>query len=170
MKKRVLPSIDRLREVLAYDPITGVLVWAARTSRKVRIGSQAGSTTNKGYRAIRIDGMLIQAHRIAWALHYGRWPEDQIDHRDGDRQNNRIANLRECLGGQNQQNMKRRSDNASGVQGVALHAQTGKWRAYITVDGKRRHLGLFSTVEEASKAHSAAKRQLHSFNPEVPAR
>ena len=159
-------SAIRLKELVSYSPDSGVFTWIA-IRQGVKRGSVAGSVTNKGYVAIRVDGNLFMAHRLAWLYVHDRWPRDQIDHINGKRSDNRIANLRECLSAENQQNMKRRSDNSSGLTNVCWHSQAGKWRSYITVGGVQRSLGLYTDRADAYRAFERAKRELHSFNPRV---
>ena len=95
------------------------------------------------------------AHRIAWALHYGEWPNKSLDHIDGDRTNNRINNLREANSSQNTINSKVRSDNTTGARGVGKN-QYG-WVAQIQSDGKRHYLGFFKTKAEAVAARAEAE-------------
>jgi hypothetical protein len=75
-----------------------------------------------------------------------------VDHKDGDKLNNNLSNLRWATVIENARNSKIRSDNTSGVKGVSYHAKTKKWQARITIDGKDYHLGYYSTIEEAKQA------------------
>jgi hypothetical protein len=162
--QRQLP-VDRVRDALDYDHVTGQFVWK-NTSHNSRVmaGENAGHTCPRhGYVFIGIDRVVYRAHRLAWAHFYGEWPANQIDHINGDRQDNRIANLREATNAQNAQNMGIKKSNTSGVPGVSWHDRAGKWSAQITIGGKKRHLGLFECRETAHEVYLTAKSKLHPF-------
>ena len=154
---------ERLREVLDYNRDTGVFVWAVPTNPRIKVGDVAGCVPERGYRLVRIDRHPYRAHRLAWLYVYGEWPAVQIDHINGDRADNRLANLREATGAENMQNQRRpQSNNQSGFLGV--RPSGGRWRAAIMVGGRKRYLGCFGTPEKASEAYVAAKRELHPFS------
>lgn len=163
-------SIDRLREVLAYDPSTGLFRWtvgAGRGGRK-RPGAVAGNPDSSGHIQIGIDGRRYLAHRLAWLWVYGEWPIHQVDHLNGMRTDNRIANLRQLTNQQNAQNSTcLRRSNTSGFPGVSARGR--RWSAQIMVDRRIHRLGCFATPEEAHEAYLAAKRRLHPFWNEVVA-
>lgn len=162
MRPKPTLTADRVREVLDYNPETGVFRWKVRLGQRCRVGNEAGSFSAEGYRQIKIDGRLHLAHRLAWLHTYGVWPRVDLDHRNEIKYDNRIANLREATKAQNTQNRSRaRSDNQNGFMGVSR--VTGGWRALIDVNGQRHNLGLFGTPEEAHAAYLAAKRELHPF-------
>lgn len=153
-------TVEFVRSILDYDPDTGMLRWRVNRGQRARSGSIAGSKHSSGYRYISINYCSYKAHRIAWLMAYGRWPTKQIDHINGIRSDNRIANLREATSGENLQNQKlEKISNKIGILGV--HISRGKYRAQIQVNGKVRHLGMFETAEEASAAYRASKRVLH---------
>lgn len=155
-------TAERVRELLDYDPATGVLRWRVTYSSHARAGRVAGCVADGGYRFIRIDRTLYKAHRLAWLLTYGHWPPDGVDHRNGDTSDNRLLNLREATQAENTQNvLGARSDNSNGYRGVSRNHE--RWMAAIIVNGKRRYLGTFDTPEEAHAAYLAAKRELHPF-------
>lgn len=152
---------DRLKELVSYNPDTGVFTRKIRTSNRINLGSTAGHIRKDGYVGIKIDGRAEKCHRLAWLYVYGCWPENEIDHINGDPSDNRIANLRDISHAHNTQNTRKpRSDNTSGFLGV--HAWNGGFVASINVDKKRIKLGTFSTAEEAHAAYVEAKRRLHS--------
>jgi hypothetical protein len=154
-------TAGRLREVLSYDPETGVFVWRERLSTRTRVGDVAGCPCKtNGYVLIRIDGRGYYAHRLAWLYMHGSFPPDEIDHRDGDRANNKLDNLRACSHAQNQKNRPRQR-NKSGFKGVRLERRTGKWFAAIASNGKQTHLGTYHTPEAAHAAYCAAAANLH---------
>lgn len=153
MAKVDLLTADRARELLTYDPETGVFTWRIRRGR-ILAGSVAGRITESGYVTICIDGVTHLAHRLAWLIHKGIWPKRQVDHRDTDRGNNQIANLRQATGTQNQGNRRIGSNNTSGAKGVNWNKKSGKWRAVIGTD----HVGLFHKFEDAVAARRAAEK------------
>ncbi len=152
----------RLRELLSYDPDTGLFRWKVQTSKRVKVGDIAGTLVKIGYISISIDADMIRAHRLAWLYVHGSWPTGDIDHIDGNRANNRWSNLRDVTRSMNAQNLKRaHADNAaSGLLGV--YRDKKKWAASLTVNGKRHRLGNFTTPEEAHAAYLKAKRELHT--------
>jgi hypothetical protein len=131
--------------------------------------SVAGGLSTCGYRRINIDRRLYQAHRLAWLYVHGRWPIVELDHINGVRDDNRLANLREATRAQNNQNLSQRSDNKSGHVGASFHKQTRRWKAQIQVGGQTRHLGLYATPEAAHDAYLAAKAEMHTFQPALRA-
>lgn len=159
---------SRLKELLHYCPDTGVFTWQ-RARQGVRVGCVAGGIGGEGYRSIRVDGRNYLAHRLAWLYVYGEWPKDQIDHINGVKDDNRIANLREATNAENNQNLAMRSSNKSGFVGVHWHSRDRKWHANIRINMKRKFLGRFNTPESAHAAYLAAKAELHTFNPTVRA-
>ena len=134
--------VERILEVLDYNPENGKLTWLVSTSKRIRVGDSAGSFRPSGYIDIKIDGILYKAHRIIWLWMTGEWPKHQIDHVDGTKTNNRWSNLREATQSQNQQNAKRRSDNKSGFKGVHWNKRAGKWHAKIKISGKVNVMGI----------------------------
>ncbi len=153
-------SADRLRELLSYDRDTGVFEWIRPTNARIKAGAQPACTDTGGYVVIRIDGELHRAHRLAWLYVHGSFPSGPIDHRNGDRADNRIANIRAASGEVNAQNRRvARNDNKLGILGVCK--SRGKFLATITAFGRRHHLGYFPTAELASASYLSAKRRLH---------
>ena len=153
-------SAEKLRELFSYDPATGAFTRLVRSAHCVKVGDIAGCKTSTGYSQISISCRSYFAHRLAWLHVHGRWPECFIDHIDGNRYNNAIANLREASRSVNQQNLKEAmTRNASGLLGVSRHGK--KWAAKITIDGKCRYLGCYKTAELAHAAYLDAKRLLH---------
>ena len=158
-------TADRLRELLHYDADTGVFRWAASRGRKHCGGDIAGSPCGKGYLQIRVDRRLYKAHRLAWLHVNGSWPTRQIDHIDGNKSNNAIANLREANHSQNGQNKRTvRPDSKSGMLGAYWSAEKSCWYSKIGVMGKYLYLGRFDSPEEAHAAYMKAKAELHPFH------
>lgn len=155
----------RLRELLSYDPETGIFRWLKAAPRRQRqVGTVAGGL-KYGYVSICIDYRHYPAHRLAWLYVHGRWPNGEVDHINRRRADNRIANLREATRKDNSRNGSLRQ-NSSGAIGVSWDAQTERWRAHITVDGKMLHLGRFDSIAEAVAARqSAAAEHFGAFAP-----
>ena len=151
-------TAEQIRETLTYDPLSGSLRWLV-TRGAARYGAVAGTLRPDGYRQIKIDGRTYKAHRLAWLHAHGVWPDDEIDHVNGDRADNRIANLRKATWIENQWNARRRVDNTSGFKGVSWHKENTRWRADIRVNGKAMGLGYHDTPEEAHAAYVAAARE-----------
>jgi hypothetical protein len=149
-------TANKVRSLLSYDPETGVFHWLKR-AQNVFVGDVAGSCTRQdGYRWITIDNLAYVAHRLAWLHVTGKWPTNQLDHINGVRDDNRIANLREATATQNRRNNR-------DVKGFQQNAH-GRFRARIWVNGKILHLGMFATETEARQAYrEAAKKYFGKF-------
>lgn len=159
---------ERLKELLDYDSETGVFTNKVNRGR-VRVGDVAGATQAIGYVIIGVDGTRYYAHRLAWLYVHGKWPVDLIDHKDGDKANNRIGNLREASDAQNSENIgKARANNISRLLGVSRHVE-GLYFSRISVNKQKRHLGYFKTAEEAHSAYLKAKSELHKFSNRIKA-
>lgn len=158
-------TVTRMKELLDYEPNTGIFRWRVRrgTRNVIQPGDIAGRVSAAGYIRIGIDGVKYMAHRLAWLYVHGAL-EPEIDHKDTIRHHNWIENLRPATRALNCQNQRRANrDSKSGLLGVIPHAASGKWRAQIKIDGKQSHLGYFKTPEEAHAAYLAAKVVLHPF-------
>jgi hypothetical protein len=154
-------SAERLRELLDYDPETGVFTWRGRPGNGVRAGAVAGRVLSTGYRSIKVDRVEHFAHRLVFLYVTGAWPQQEVDHVDCVKDNNRWANLRDVDHSTNKRNLRRAlSTNRLGVLGVDRY-RTGKYRATARgIDGRQVHLGHHKTIEEASAAFKAFKAQL----------
>lgn len=177
MAYKALPDLELLRKLLDYDPETGLLFWRARPvemfpnkSKAKRwntryAGKRAGNTKayQKGYFAVCILSKNYPVHRILWALHTGKDPQNQIDHINGNPGDNRLCNLREVNQVENSKNQKIPKNNTSGYIGVSFRKANNEWVAYISVQ-KRIHLGGFRTKEAAIAARKDAERR-YGFHP-----
>jgi hypothetical protein len=162
MTSKILPTAKRLRELFHFDPETGIFIRLVRAARSTKIGDVAGWLTEKGYRRIGIDGRFYRAHHLAWLWAHGVWPVDELDHINGQRDDNRIGNLRESNRSGNNQNLRKaQKNNKSGFLGVSFCTRTSKWYSAITVNGARYYLGHHLTPELAHEAYLEAKRELH---------
>ena len=151
---------EKLKCSLSYDQHTGCIHW-----KNLYNGREAFLTRDtNGYLRGRFLKKDLAAHRVAWLLYYGTWPKHQIDHIDGDRANNRIKNLRDVPQSENLKNRGVDRRNTTGVCGVRVYKQTGKYVAYIRLGGVSKHLGYFSTFEEAVEARQKAEKEL-GFHP-----
>lgn len=150
---------EALKKILSYSKETGLFHWKVQNSRRVQVGDVAGGTNLSGYIVIGIGGKTYYAHRLAWLYVTGEWPK-QIDHRNGKHSDNRWINLREATHQQNVFNAKLAKNNSSGFKGVTWHKAAKKWSASVYADGKKKHLGLFLTSEDAHYAYVNAVKQI----------
>lgn len=150
---------ETLAEHLHYNPATGLIIWR-NTGTGRRINGIAGCFEN-GYWRVKIKGKKLLSHRIAWVLTHGDIDAGlEIDHINGIKTDNRIANLRLVEKVTNTQNRRTRNrNNKAGFLGV--HPVRGKFRASIRVEGKLIHLGYFETAGLAHQEYVIAKRRLH---------
>jgi len=152
----------RLRDVLTYDPDTGVFRWRVERRAwggRVYPGDVAGTHHGNGYLDIGVDGRTHYAHRLAWLYMTGQWPTMHVDHRNRIRSDNRWDNLRHASVKQNQENRTVRKDSATGIKGVTYIATSGRWRAIIKHDFKSIHLGCFLSKDDAIAARVAAEQR-----------
>lgn len=150
-----------LTELLDYEPKTGLFIWKFTRTNRIKIGSVAGSITEFGYRSIMICRRPYLAHRLAWFYMTGEWPKDQIDHINGDKDDNRYENLREATRSQNMRNRDKTKRNTSGFKGVHFHSRSSRWRVQIGIGGKLKYVGQFRTIEEAHRAYKEAAAAFH---------
>lgn len=143
---------ERLQELLDYNPETGAFTHKASRNRRIHAGQKAGYLDKRvGYVVIGADREIYQAHRLAWLFVHGEFPDAFIDHINGIRSDNRMANLRVATRSQNGANQRRHRDNRTGFKGVRKYRS--KYVAQIKVAGRMKHIGSFTTPEEAAKAY-----------------
>lgn len=154
------PSIARLREVLSYSEESGEFFWKKTLSNRAVAGCSAGGVLC-GYVYISVDGYRTGAHRIAVAYVQGFWPVGEVDHKDGNRLNNRYSNLRDVSGKLNRQNVRHaRRHSSIGVLGVG-RTSSGKYRARLRIDGKTIYSSVVESVEQAKELYLSMKRAHH---------
>jgi hypothetical protein len=154
---------EKIKELLDYNPETGIFIWKSKTSKysPIKVGSIAGYLKSSGYRIIEIYNKAFREHRLAWLYVYGVFPSDQIDHINGIRDDNRISNLREATNKENSFNKKPSKNNTSGYKGVSWNKKNNKWVSQIRVDKKSIYLGLYDSLEDAAIAYQAAAIRYH---------
>lgn len=169
-------TAERLKLLLSYNPNSGIFHHITDKGPQGRIWSLAGTVCKDGYIAITIDRKKHKAHRLAWLYVHGAWPEGQLDHKDRDKSNNRIDNLRPATRSQQIANTEKREGLSSKYKGVAWHKEDKIWRCAIVVNGVRHILGNFKSEEEAGKRYNEAALQyfgeyakLNIINPAVAA-
>jgi len=164
-------TVELLNTLISYDRATQEMRWKNRPLQMFPSEKtwKAFNTTfagkpamvrvdAHGYRIGTISGMKFQAHRVVWALHYGCWPDGEIDHINGDKQDNRIENLRVVSHEQNCRNVRKTRRNTSGTVGVRFNRRQRSWVAFIGDQGECRHLGTFDTEADAVSARLSAAR------------
>lgn len=156
-------SKHTLEDVLSsvnYDPHSGKFLLVTKCGTKT--GKECGFISQSdGYRRISIRGKPALAHRVAWFIAHGHWPEQQIDHANGDRSDNRIANLRLATISEQRWNSKKKARNKSGFKGVCWDNSRKKWLAQIMANRRNHSIGRFDCIGQAIAAYRAKARQLH---------
>lgn len=152
-------SLERLRQVLRYEPETGDFYWIQRDTIKKKLGTNASVVRSHGYLNICIDSQYYYTHRLAWFYVHGEWP-NVIDHIDGDKANNSIENLRSVSQRCNVENvLKARKHNKSKMLGA--HKTKYGFYSSVVYNKKTVYLGHYKTAEEAHNVYLKAKRELH---------
>jgi len=169
-------DIAYLHECFIYEYGTGIVSWRCRpmthfSNPKTHAqwnsrcaGKEAGTLNSYGYKVVKVGGTPIMVHRVAYALFYGKWPKDKLDHRNRMREDNRIENLREATEHQNQGNKKLQKNNTTGFKGVSYVKRKNRYRAQIKIEGRILTLGTRKTAEEASGMYlEAATKHFGEF-------
>ena len=151
---------ERVKELFDYNAETGTLFWKVARGTNKREGLPAGCIGSRGYFVTRSFGKLYYNHRLIWLWVNGYFPETNIDHKNKDKIDNRIENLREVSHQCNIRNSGNRKDNTSGVKGVYWHARAKKWHAFIYLNGRNIYLGIFHDFDNAVCARLAGEQAL----------
>lgn len=158
---RSLPLPAEIFDYFEYDPDTGIIRWKVRRN-KMQKGQIAGYCHSSGYIRIEVKGKSYKAHRIAFALGHNTLNiPNGIDHINGNRSDNRLDNLREATTQQNNYNTRKRKNTTSKYKGVSWDTRYQKWHARIRINGKQKHLGYYTSEEEAYAAYCKAAIELH---------
>jgi len=154
----------RLRELLHYNPDTGVFTWVEPAINKQFLrGSIAGSRMVNGYLSLCIAQKRYYCHRLAWLYMTGESPREHIDHINGNPADNRFCNLREATRCQNMQNLRAKRSTV----GAFFHKTFGLWYSKIRVNKVDLFLGYFKTEMDAHNAYKQAKLTHHPFGRDV---
>jgi hypothetical protein len=151
---------DLLQQYFDYNPEVGDLVWKVnKQGRYARVGNIAGTKQHDAL-YVGVDGLIYPAHRLVWLMVYGKWPDNQVDHINGDPYDNRIDNLRDVNGSINQQNRRKsQCNNNTGFLGVTQYGS--RFYTQINKGGKNYQLGHYGSAEEAHAVYLKKKRELH---------
>lgn len=153
-------TAKRLKELLKYNPETGIFTRLVDVNTKFLAGQVAGCLcTTSGYVMLKVDGKQYRAHRLAFLYMYGKWPKGQVDHIEGDKADNRMSKLKVVTSRGNQSN--RYTHRNGRLVGTSFHKMTGKWQAKIVFDKKAVYLGLYTTEKEAHEAYIKALNGLN---------
>lgn len=173
MAEREALTAEYVRQILDYNPDTGVFTWRMRprehfASNRAHaawnarfVNKMAGGICGKGYRLISIDNYQHLAHRLAWLYVTGEWPKEEVDHIDCKPENNSWDNLREASRLQNVANMRISQRNTSGIKGVSWEKRFNRWHARTRVNGKTVHLGYYKSKDDAALAYRLAISEIH---------
>ena len=168
IKRQPPLSAELVRSLFDYDPNSGILRWKAQPDKPRKWNTRYAGTpagwTSQGYIQVQISAperANYYVHVIAWCHYYGYWPPDQLDHKDRQRSNNRIKNLRMASNSDNSCNKGKQSNNTSGFKGVFFNPLNRNWRVRINRGGKNVFDESFATLEEAVEAHRAAVANFH---------
>jgi hypothetical protein len=148
-------TAEQLKSQLRYEPDSGKFFAFEKINQR-GTDTEAGWFNRFGYRLIVVFGRKYMAHRLAWLYMTGTWPKSTIDHKDGNKSDNRWTNLREATSSQNAVNRKTNINNKLGIKGVTFH-RSGRYQARLGIGNSRsRHLGMYDTAEEAAAVYAKA--------------
>jgi len=154
-------TVHELKKNLTYDPLTGNFIRNKSNHPKIKIGDIAGCQIKSGYILVTVNSVQYLAHRLAWLYQTGNWPQEEIDHANGIKCDNRFSNLRESTRHQNMKNIKNYSTSSSGIKNVVFNKRSNKFVVAMRSDGKRYHVGYFKKISDAKKAAIDFRKKLH---------
>lgn len=162
MARRYKAPLDEVTANLKYNSETGLFTWLRNKGKTAKMGDVAGAVHKSGYRRIGVCGAIVYAHRLAWLVHYGAEPVGQIDHINGNKDDNRIENLRDVTPEINMQNKPSAQPRSkSGVIGVVGSPEGDSWAAQISFKGRVVRVGGFTDIEDAHGMYLELRRRLH---------
>lgn len=148
---------EYLKSIFHYDPETGYFTHLRSTNNRTKVGDRVGSKGGADYLATTVDKKRFKVHRLAWFYVYGVWPENNIDHINGNKTDNRIENLRDVTYIENSRNQKKPKNNTSGIIGVSWDKKKERYYAEIRINYKRVGLGSYKSIFEAACARKSAE-------------
>lgn len=164
-RRTVMLTQERLRDLLEYNPESGVFTWKVKRRGPNIVGGRAGCENGpRGYCSIKVGGVIYLQHRLVWFYMTGEWPQFDIDHRNGYRKDNRFSNLRSTTRKQNLENQKLHRDNTSGFRGVTFDKRTSRFVARVTHRGRGYHVGIFDSPEQAAVAAKTKRDELFTHH------
>ena len=143
-----------------FDYKDGRLYWKQPIGTKMHKGDLAGSLANTGYYQVGVKKKVYPVHRLIF-LHVHGWLPAMIDHVNGNKQDNRVENLRPATRAQNSQNARVRKDSLSGVKNVSWHKPLKKWLVSMRLDNRRTHIGVFEDLEIAKLVATEFRDKYH---------
>lgn len=152
-------SHERLCSLVEYNPSTGEF-YAAAPRQGIRHRKRLGHVESNGYRRLMIEGDRFLAHRLAWFYVHRQWPDKDLDHKNLERDDNRIENLRVATDSQNHANTRAKVSK-SGLKGAHWNGARNYWQSYIRVNGRSKFLGRFDNPQAAHEAYAAAAISIH---------
>jgi hypothetical protein len=156
-------TTERLHDILHYNPETGIFTWLKKPSlfSNVKVGGVAGCVKPRGYVDVSLDGITYPCHRLAWFYTTGMWPNHHIDHKNLNKSDNRLENLRQVTSAQNSWNTPVLSSNTSGLKGTRWYKASKKWGASIMTNGVNINLGTFECPAAAHFSYVVAADKYH---------
>jgi hypothetical protein len=151
---------EKLKNILDYNPETGLFTWKEKIAKKIIVGETAGSLNKHGYVCIKIQKFRYSAHRLAWLYVYGSFPSGEIDHINRIKTDNKISNLRDATPSQNCRNRGLSKRNNSGYVGISWNKKSKKWQARIFLNKKSKSLGVYEKIEDAVLAREKAEKNI----------
>lgn len=149
---------EELKKLLHYDTETGIFTWIdIKRKKRLIAGSVYNMSNGKKYLIIKFNMLRYGAHRLAWLYVMGKFPDNEIDHIDGNGLNNRIINLRDVTRSENKKNTRLVNTNNSGVCGVFFDKSRNNWRSSITTNGRVITIGRFNNIFDAACARKSAE-------------